>query len=477
MKTTQIKIKNLFGIKELELNGKSVELTGKNGVGKSSVIDAIKYALTNKSDRDYIIKQGEVEGEIFIETDTGISINRKPRTQQTDYKSVKSNGKAIGNAETFLREIFSELQLSPVQFLQMSKQEQNRIILDMIEYKWDLNTIKGWFGEIPRDVNYEQNILQVLNDIQAENGFYYQSRQDVNRDIRNKRAFIEDIARDIPNGFQAEKWRAANLSEIYKEIETRRHHNAQIEKAKQMKENYDNKIRGFQAEKEIALNTLDREVSNYRTNLEKEIAKLEEMLKNKRSELSSIEEKKQDKIKVIEQEYLTKVAKFDGEIAEYEKFLKMLPQDVQTLTDEANEIEKMKAHLNEYDRMTNLQGELEELEETSEYYTKQIEKARTLPGEILRTATLPIKGLTVENGIPLINGLPVSNLSEGEKLDLCVDVTIQKPGNLQIILIDGVEKLSTENRNRLYEKCKANGLQFIATRTDDSDDLTITYLD
>ena len=62
MKTTKIRIKNLFGISETELDGKSIEITGTNGTGKTSVIDAIKYALTNGSDRDYIIKQGESEG-------------------------------------------------------------------------------------------------------------------------------------------------------------------------------------------------------------------------------------------------------------------------------------------------------------------------------------------------------------------------------------------------------------------------------
>ena len=82
MKTTKIYIKNLFGITEKQLDGKSVEITGKNGSGKTSVLDAIRYALTNSSDRDYIIKDGSEEGEILIETDTGLSINRKKRMAQ-----------------------------------------------------------------------------------------------------------------------------------------------------------------------------------------------------------------------------------------------------------------------------------------------------------------------------------------------------------------------------------------------------------
>ena len=164
MKITKIRIKNLFGISEYESDGKSTELSGQNGVGKSSVIDAIRYALTNKSGRKYIVRGGETEGEVLIETDTGLRINRKARTNQADYKSVKNNGVEVGSPETFLKDIFTELQLNPVEFMDMTEKQQNSIILDMIEYPWDMNKIKEWFGEIPAWVSYDQNILCVLND-------------------------------------------------------------------------------------------------------------------------------------------------------------------------------------------------------------------------------------------------------------------------------------------------------------------------
>lgn len=170
MKISKITIKSLFGIKEWSGDGKNIELVGDNGTGKTSVIDAIRYALTNASDREYIIKNGETEGEIFIETDSGLSIDRKPRQGMTDYKSVKQNGNVVPSPETFLKTIFTPLQLSPMEFISMDKKTQNATILDMIQYDWNLDTIKEWFGELPPDVNYEQNILAVLNDIQAENG-------------------------------------------------------------------------------------------------------------------------------------------------------------------------------------------------------------------------------------------------------------------------------------------------------------------
>ena len=123
-----------------------------------------------------------------------------------------------------------------------------------------------------------------------------------------------------------------------------------------------------------------------------------------------------------------------------------------------------------------MQEEEVELAKRAESLTAKIELARELPSEILKTATIPVEGLTVKDGIPLINGLPVSNLSEGEKLDLCVDIAISKPSSLQIILLDGTERLSDENRDRLYKKCKDKGLQFLATRTTNSNELEVTTL-
>jgi DNA repair ATPase RecN len=473
---TKIKIKNLFGIREYEADGSSLELSGKNGTGKSSVLDAIKYALTNKSDRDYIVHKGETEGEIIVETDTGLSIDRKARTNKADYKSVKRNGLEVGSPEAFLRELFTPLQLNPIEFMNMDKKQQNAIILDMIEYPWDMNKIKEWFGEIPAWVSYDQNILSVLNDIQVENGDYYQNRRNIDRDIRNKKAFVEEIADGIPAGYDVEKWENASAGDIYRQIERIQKENQNIERAKLLRDSRDSKIRKFDADREIEITALDREISNRANQIDKSIASLKEQIRAYETEKESLTSKKQDKLEVIEQTYKANVARFDAEIAEYAEYADKQPQDVATLQEQAQEIEKMQSHINEYKRMLRLQNEIEELQIQSQQLTDKIEKARTLPGEILANCTIPIDGLTVENGTPLINGLPVSNLSEGEKLDLCIDVAIQNPNGLNIILIDGVEKLATDLREKLYQKCKDKGLQFIATRTTDDDTMTVVTL-
>lgn len=476
MKTSKIKIKSLFGITEQEINGNSIEITGRKGAGKTSVIDAIRYALTNSSNRDWIIKNGETEGEIIVETDSGLTIDRKARTNKADAVSVKENGTKITKPESFLKTIITPLQLNPVEFTQMSKQEQNRAILDLIEFNWDLNWIKEQFGEIPQGVNYEQNILQVLNDIQSDNGAYFQSRQDINREIRNKKAFIEDIAKDIPSGYQAEKWLSYDLSSKYSELMKIKDSNSKIERAKAFKDSYNNKLRGLEATKEMSISAAENAINAERDGLNSTIARLKAEIIAAEEKLTTLDDKLNDKIKIATADFETAKAQLDSDIGIANQFISLEVTPVDTLQSEINEAEAMIKHLNEYKRMTGMQSELEELVIKSEEYTEKIELARKLPGQILETATLPVEGLTVENGIPLINGLPISNRSDGELLELCVDIAINNPSGLQIILIDGAEKLDDISREKLYAKCKDKGLQFIATRTTNDNELLVTEL-
>lgn len=379
IKISKIKISNLFGIKEQNLDGRSIEITGSNGQGKTSILDAIRYALTNSSERDYIVKKGESEGEILIETDTGLSINRKKRTQSSDYKSIKQNEKEINSPESFLKEIFTPMQLNPVEFTQMSKQEQNRIILDLIEFDWDLNWIKEKFGEIPSGVDYSQNILEVLNEIQSEDGEYYKARQDINRDIRNNRAFISDIADGLPEKYDAEKWEKFNLTEKLKELMTIKEQNARINEAKQFIANYDNKVKGYEAERQIAISAEEKNISIERENLQKEIARLEEQIKADKEKLNNLDNTLEDRKKIANLEYEKKIAALDESIGRAKEFAQKTPVDITEMQAECDLAEKMKSYINEYKRMKEYEKQIEELNIQSQEYTRKIELARNLP--------------------------------------------------------------------------------------------------
>ena len=311
MKISKLKIKNLFGINEFEADEKSIELLGANGTGKTSVLDSIRLALTNKTDREYTVKNGETEGEIYIEFDNGIAIQRKPRTNKTDYKKITQNGKEIQKPEEFLNQIFSKLQLDPVEFMELDTKEQNRVLLEMIQYDWDLKTIENWFGEIPTGVDYSKSILEVLQQIASEDGFYYKQRRIINSDIKNKEAIVEEMVRSIPEGFNAQKWENYDLTEAYSKLENARQYNSKVDKAIDLKNNYDIKIAGFVSQKEAQINVIKQEILDEKNAQTTKIAALEAELTAAKERLDKIGENEAAKIDVAEATFNSNVSKFN----------------------------------------------------------------------------------------------------------------------------------------------------------------------
>lgn len=282
MKTSKIVIKNLFGIRETTLDGKSVEISGPKGAGKTSVLDAIRFALTNRSERDCIVHQGADEGEIIIETTTGLSIDRKALPAKSAGTVKVRDGSLLQTRPAeFLSQIFTPLQLNPVEFTQLSRQEKNRVILSLIEFDWDVNWIREQFGEIPQGVDYSKHILEVLNDIQAENGVYFQSRQNINRDIRNKQAFISDIAKDIPSGYDYDRWNQYPIGERYRELERLREKNSVIERAKAFRANFTSKLRGLEGSRDVEIGAIDRDIAAERAALTGSIERMKAELQAK----------------------------------------------------------------------------------------------------------------------------------------------------------------------------------------------------
>lgn len=478
MKISKLKIENLYGIEQLELDGKSVELTGSNGVGKSSVLDAIRLALTNNSKRKYIVKNGEKEGIVFVKLDNGITIDRKKRVDKSDYKSIKDdNGNEISSPETFLKDIFTPLQLEPVEFLSMSEQEQNRILLNLIEFNKDKKEfIQEKFEEIPSWVNYDNSILEILNQIQSKEGMYYQNREEINRDARNGLAIIQDIAKDIPENYEYNKWKNYTLSDKYEELNKDKNFNEKIDKSIAYKEDYANKIKQIETVENNTLLQIEADKTTEKNKITAEILGLKSRIELLQKELENVDMKYENVISETKSQTIAEKAKLDENIRVANEWASKEKKNTEELENELKIAEEMKGHLNEYDRMKDMQEKVDTLQKESQDLTDKIELARQLPGKILKEAKLPVENLSVENGIPLVNGLPIGNLSEGEKLQLCVDVTLSNNNNLKLILIDGTEKLSEENRKKLYEICKEKGLTVIATRTTDNPELSIIEL-
>lgn len=349
MKTSKIVIKNLFGIRETTLDGKSVEISGPKGAGKTSVLDAIRFALTNRSERDCIVHQGADEGEIIIETTTGLSIDRKALPAKSAGTVKVRDGSLLQTRPAeFLSQIFTPLQLNPVEFTQLSRQEKNRVILSLIEFDWDVNWIREQFGEIPQGVDYSKHILEVLNDIQAENGVYFQSRQNINRDIRNKQAFISDIAKDIPSGYDYDRWNQYPIGERYRELERLREKNSVIERAKAFRANFTSKLRGLEGSRDVEIGAIDRDIAAERAALTGSIERMKAELQATEEKLAQLSRRRQDRVDIATANFEAAKAKLEKDVGVAEQYADQEPVDTTALAAEVTNAEEMRKHLNEY---------------------------------------------------------------------------------------------------------------------------------
>ena len=117
--------------------------------------------------------------------------------------------------------------------------------------------------------------LEVLSDIQAENGVYFQSRQNDQPRYQKQQAFIADIAKDIP--FLATTMKSGiHIRSVRKYHEFNRlcEQNNVIERAKSFRSSYNDKLRGIEGKRDMDIAAIDRWLSSEREMLTGTIERL-----------------------------------------------------------------------------------------------------------------------------------------------------------------------------------------------------------
>lgn len=186
----------------------------------------------------------------------------------------------------------------------------------------------------------------------------------------------------------------------------------------------------------------------------------------KESELLGLDEKKELEFASIEKDSTQRI---DAATVKVEKSKKYLTEhekiDIEPLQTEANEVEKMKGYLREWDRLQGIiNGQLAEKKLSSTLLTKQISIARDKPTDLLKTHKLPINGIGVdEKGMIRIHGTLLDGLSDGEKLEVAFNISLQRMGELKIMCLDGFEKLNETEQKKVLNICEANDIQAFVT--------------
>ena len=244
-KITVLKVNNFLGIDEFGLEAAKVNIfSGPMGSGKSSILEAIEKTFTNRSRRTEVIKHGADEATLFLSLDDGLEVERRIRESKGDYFKVRKGEEGVPSTEKFLRSLVNGEIFKPVEWINMGVKEQTKSILNMLQIEWSMEDIVSWFGEETCNINYEQHILQVLKAIELK---YFKDREEINRQIKELKAQIGVILKEIPADYDGEEWRNKKVQEHYNKVAEAQKINTWIAEARRVKESIQEKISTIEA--------------------------------------------------------------------------------------------------------------------------------------------------------------------------------------------------------------------------------------
>lgn len=529
-----VAINTFCGITERSIDlGKVNYISGKKGCGKSSIVESIQKAFTNKSERVEVIRHGEEEATIFIQTDNGMEISRKIRTGKADYLKVSKPGEAVPSTEKFLKQFINGDVFKPLEFITKSPTEQAKIILNLLDIPWTLEDISNWFGELP-DVNYQSHILQVLGQIVA---FYFEQRASINSEIVVLKAQIAGYRNELPPNYDGNEWREKKVAEFYRLVSEAEQNNKSIDTAKNLIEGLEGRIATVRAEAEtdkaIKKNQMDQkrnEIREFNQFLNEKITKSNDLINNsameikakellidtdleiliarlkseyagkktnvreveaekvgamkesiigykqslatKSQEFANIDELEIQSLLAVDEKTAERIKTEDAKVGNARKTLEETTAiNIHPLAVAADQVAHMQSYLRDFDLMASIIREkLAPKEELSKTLTARIEKGREMPKELLKIAALPIPGITVDSdGNIRQDGTLIDGLSEGEQLELAFRVAKAQAGELKFICLDGWNKINPSDREWIEKEITEDDFQYLILETTDSD--------
>lgn len=127
VRVIQLKAENFRRLKAVRIRPKETGVTrvyGKNGAGKSSVLDAIAAALGGKpNEPDAPIKKGSKKAEVVVDLDT-LVVYRKWESGKTVLEVRNKEGAVFGSPQAVLDRLLGDLTFDPLQFARAKPAEQ-----------------------------------------------------------------------------------------------------------------------------------------------------------------------------------------------------------------------------------------------------------------------------------------------------------------------------------------------------------------
>lgn len=389
MKIVQLQAENVKRLKAITItpDGNIVEITGRNGQGKSSVLDAIWWALSGTTHIQAVpIRKGE--NEAWIRLDLGeIKVTRtfRAREDKTFTTSIvveNTEGARYPSPQRMLDSLLGALSFDPLAFTRMDGKAQ-------------METLKRFVTGIDFDA------------IEKANKADFDRRTDVNRQARTLRAQAIGIA--VPEDAPAERVDDAALVE---EMQRAGEHNALVERRK--------------ANRDTFLADTQR--------LEARAADLRAQAQELLDEAADVDER---------------AAERRRQIAAAEPLPE--PIDTAALRERIDDARTINAAVALREQRQRIEAEAAEAEAQAAALTKAMEERAAQKRDAIAKAALPVPGIGFGEDEILLDGVPFDQASSAEQLRTSVAIAMAANPKLRVIRVQDGSLLDEEAMRILAE--------------------------
>ena len=419
MKISKIKIENLMGIQELEFKpGQITVIEGKNGTGKTSILESLKAAFKSGMDVT-ILRNGSKEGSIGLVFDNGDELKRKINDEGTTALVLSDKeGRSIQKPQNYLNQLVDLLATNPIEFLLSNKKDRAKILQEAMPLELDKSEIESIMSNtiIKPDLSI-QNALECIN---SNFKAMFEERTIQNRNLKEKQATLKNMESFVEStGINPET------------IET------------QLKELEDKKER-FTNQKILYIkdnnSKQDAEKTEYLRKIEEDKTNFLNILNEKYSGLNGI----------MEDKYIESVNPIIEEIS----VLREKQKQTAALESQKKMIEETKK-------------EVADRGIKSKNLTSALDKLTELKMSLLKN--LPIPGLEIRDGEIFLNDISFDRVNTAEQIKIAIEVAKLRAGEMGIICVDGLERFDADTWNEFKTQIENTDLQFICTKVGNSE--------
>lgn len=433
MKIAHVKISNILGIAELEFTPEGFnEITGPNGTGKTSVLEAIQAVLKTGHDAT-LLRNGADKGEAVLVLDDGTELSKTVTADKSTSK-VKIDGKATTRPAEALKALTDLYSANPIEFLRARKQDRVKVLLETMPLVADTERLAEITG-IPVTADPGTHALAVIDAVHKE---VYDDRTGTNRAIKEKDNTINQLSMAMP---EAPGGIEGSEDELIAQILA-----ADDAKTTEL-DRINTKLAGLKAANQEKKDAIRAEAQRL----------IDEIKAKAVADVDAINAEEQRIEGLAGQQREKTIQKHADAVGPLNTALASIKENrsAHAKREQAQQtIEQMKKEL------VDLQGD-------AARQTKALADLEQYKNDLL--ASLPIPGVEVKDGEIYRDGVVFDRLNTAQQVWVAIEIAKLRAGNLGVSCVDGIELLDPAAFEEFKKQSLDSNLQLFVSRVSGED--------